>query len=811
MNADFVFEDDDGGGGGGDTLRKGKKLKTKKDAWSVANAVGDVARVRQAYNATSIDEKIEARRKSKRGGRGGGAGEEASGTDGRGAGARDDEDIAIKVNGDRIGGRGARGGDGGGRVNVKRQKPPASTDSSDDDSDDDEDDGDYREQHNIGADGGEEAEGGGGGDGSVRVVEQETLLHFESASGVRYDLRSFEDLELSKPLLRAVEQLGFSKPTPIQSAVVPLALAGRDIAASATTGSGKTAAYALPLLERLLHRSRKHPMIHVLVLVPTRELAVQVQSMMSTLGEFTDVRVALVVGGLSASVQMASLRSEPEVVIATPGRLIDHLHNARDFGLEDLSVLVLDEADRLLELGFKEELRELLRMCPRQRQTMLFSATMTDEVRRLADLSLTKPVRLAADPREAVPGKLKEEVVRIRNTGSGGGGAAEKEPTLLALCTRSFKSGTIIFTQTKQQAHRLKIVFGLAGLRAAELHGNLTQAMRLEALDAFRRGDAAFLIATNVAARGLDILGVRGVINFDAPRTLTEYLHRVGRTARAGRDGHSVTLVEERDRALLKLIVKRAGGKIQQRSVATGAVAEMRAKIDSFSDDIIAIHVEEREEKALRKAEMEATKAMNMVEHEAEIFSRPKKVWFQTEREKRAAAKAAKDAAENETVGGVANGVGGKQTKRAASDGGKDAANKKQKRPKSAEEEMDEADDARAYMRAKAIKAAANRLRGTGARSSTADREANRDAKVAQEKKRAAKTKAKLKANGVGAGHRGGSPLDSFFAKHGEAGIGLMGSRGEIAAAAADATIPPSSFPNRPKVKKKGNPKRGRR
>ena len=652
------------------------------------------------------------------------------------------------------------------------------------DEDEDEIDDDEEDLPGLDSEGDDGIDIGGEG-GDIGYIEES---YFETEAGVRYDFRSFDELELSKPLLRACKQLGYTKPTPIQSAVVPLAMAGRDLSASATTGSGKTAAYALPLLERLLHRSRRHPMIHVLILTPTRELAVQVQSMVSNLAEFTDIRSALVVGGMSAAVQMSNLRSEPEIVIATPGRLIDHLHNARNFGLEDLSVLVLDEADRLLELGFKDELKELLRLCPHQRQTLLFSATMTDEVQKLAELSLTKPVRLAADPRGSVPSNLREEVVRIRRTGD-----AEKEPTLLALCTRTFKTGTIIFTQTKQQAHRLKMIFGLANLRAAELHGNLTQGMRLEALESFRKGDASFLIATNVAARGLDILGVESVINFDAPRTLTEYLHRVGRTARAGRSGHSVTLVEERDRSLLKLIVKRAGGKIKQRSVAAAVVAEMRAKINAMSDDIVAIHVEEREEKALRKAEMEAAKAMNMVEHEQEIFSRPKKVWFQSTTEKQRTAKEAKQVVEDTAADG-------KSHPRRANGGA--AVKGAQKRKRTAEEEEDERMGAIVARRAKAIKSAANRIRGEGAKSRRAAKEANLDAKAAR---------AKQKRRVAGASSSSARADDLFAARSGEDSLALIGSRGNLSNAATDVPATATRAQMKAPVKKKKSARRYKR
>ncbi|KAL8258270.1 hypothetical protein R6Q59_030311 [Mikania micrantha] len=462
---------------------------------------------------------------------------------------------------------------------------------------------------------------------------------FAKADGVSFHASSFLDLHLSRPLLRACEALGYTKPTPIQAACIPLALTGRDICGSAITGSGKTAAFALPTLERLLFRPKHRPAIRVLILTPTRELAVQIHSMIGKLAQFvTDIRCCLVLGGLSVKAQEAALRSMPDIVVATPGRIIDHLRNSMSVDLDDLAVLILDEADRLLELGFEAEIRELVRLCPKRRQTMLFSATMTEQVDELIKLLLNKPLRLSADPTTKRPSTLTEEVVRIRRMREG-----NQEAVLLALCSKTFTSKVIIFSGTKQAAHRLKILFGLAGFKAAELHGNLTQAQRLDALELFRRQEVDFLIATNVAARGLDIIGVQTVINYECPRDLTSYVHRVGRTARAGREGYAVTFVTDNDRSLLKAIVKRAGSKLKSRIVAEQSITKWSQVIEQMEDQVASILREEREEMALRKAEMEADKAENMITHRDEIFSRPKRTWFVTEKEKKLVANAGKE------------------------------------------------------------------------------------------------------------------------------------------------------------------------
>ncbi|URE26332.1 hypothetical protein MUK42_36070 [Musa troglodytarum] len=509
---------------------------------------------------------------------------------------------------------------------------------------------------------------------------------FASHEGASFYANSFLELNLSRPLVRACEALGYQKPTPIQAACIPLALTGRDICGSAMTGSGKTAAFTLPVLERLLFRPKRILAIRVLILTPTRELAAQVHSMIEKLAQFTDIRCCLVVGGLStkvkklarfilalddthkytsatqqlstdigcimylstsysygfgnalfSQVQEAALRSMPDIVVATPGRIIDHLRNSLSVGLEDLAVLILDEADRLLELGFSAEIQELVRMCPKRRQTMLFSATMTEEVDKLVKLSLNKPVRLEADPSSKRPATLTEEFVRIRRARE-----INQEAVLLSLCSKTFTQKVIIFSGTKQAAHRLKIIFGLSGMKAAELHGNLTQAQRLDGLEQFRKQEVDFLIATDVAARGLDIVGVQTVINFACPRDYKSYLHRVGRTARAGREGYAVTFVTDDDRSLLKAIAKKAGSQLKNRIVAERSVAEWSKLVEQMEDQISTVLQEEREERALRKAEMEATKAENMIMHKEEIFSRPKRTWFATEKEKKALAKAAK-------------------------------------------------------------------------------------------------------------------------------------------------------------------------
>ena len=596
-----------------------------------------------------------------------------------------------------------------------------------------------------------------------------------TAKNTKFSASSFADLGLSRPLIRACDALGYSKPTPIQAACVPLGLTGRDICGSAITGSGKTAAFTLPLLERLLHRDKRISATYVLVLVPARELAVQVHSMIERLAQFTDIRAALVVGGLSLNAQAAALRTGPEIVVGTPGRVIDHLRNSQGFGLEDLATLVLDEADRLLEMGFKDEIHEIVKLAPAQRQTLLFSATMTEQVKDLIDLSLRHPVRLAADESATAPKALTQEVLRLKGKSS-----LKKEATLLALVSRSFKDSgrVIIFFSTKQKAHRAKILFGLADLPlAVELHGDMTQAARLQSLEDFRTGKAGFLLATDVAARGLDILGVETVINFDAPRNLTSYLHRVGRTARAGTSGRSITFVEDGDRPLLKEVVKKGKIDLLSRKVAPVAVNNWQAKIEGLEKDVIQIHIAEREEKELRKAEQEALKLQNMIDHRDEIYARPARTWFQSQREKDNVKLVAKKAAlgiMSDGAGGTggtwgaggANGANGKTPKEAKAVAKSQKRLEKKQAAREAEQREQRSGRGRALdeetqgmaKKVRFLKAKEQALRESGVSSSMAGRLAAASLSSGAAKKGKSKRKRELFDDGSGGGGDGPGP-----------------------------------------------------
>ncbi|CAL1708683.1 unnamed protein product [Somion occarium] len=345
---------------------------------------------------------------------------------------------------------------------------------------------------------------------------------------------SFKELGVIDPLLQALEQMSYKVPTPIQVETLPPAFEGRDIIGVAATGSGKTAAFAIPILQKLWDTPQG---LFACVLAPTRELAYQISQQFEALGSTIGVRCAVVVGGLDMQSQMVALAKKPHIVIATPGRLQDILENMKGFSLRNIKFLVLDEADRLLDLDFGPVIDKLLKILPTSRTTYLFSATMTTKVAKLQRASLSNPVRLQVSEKHQTVSTLLQYYVLVP--------LPQKDVYLVHLVNSLAHSSIIIFTRTVHDCQRLSIILRTLGFSAIPLHGQLSQSQRLGSLSKFKSGDRKILVATDVASRGLDLPSVDIVINYDVPSNSKDYIHRVGRTARAGRSGKSITMVTQ--------------------------------------------------------------------------------------------------------------------------------------------------------------------------------------------------------------------------------------------------------------------------
>ncbi|MCJ1335140.1 ribosomal RNA processing protein [Bachmanniomyces sp. S44760] len=369
----------------------------------------------------------------------------------------------------------------------------------------------------------------------ARMVEDETEVALKEASSASV---SFQTLGIIDQLCEACTALGYKSPTPIQTESIPLALQGRDLIALAETGSGKTAAFALPILQALMEKPQP---LFGLVMAPTRELAYQISQAFEALGSLISVRCAVIVGGMDMVPQAIALGKKPHIVVATPGRLLDHLENTKGFSLRNLKYLVMDEADRLLDLDFGPILDKILKVLPREnRHTYLFSATMTSKVESLQRASLSNPLRISISTNKY------QTVSTLLQSYSF---FPHKDKDLYLVHTLNDFSGqtAIIFTRTVNETQRLAILLRTLGFSAIPLHGQLSQSSRLGALGKFRARSRTILVATDVAARGLDIPSVDLVLNFDLPPDSKTYIHRVGRTARAGKSGHAINFVTQYD------------------------------------------------------------------------------------------------------------------------------------------------------------------------------------------------------------------------------------------------------------------------
>ncbi len=370
---------------------------------------------------------------------------------------------------------------------------------------------------------------------------------------------SFSNLSLAEPLARAVADMGYTSMTPIQEQAIPVVLQGRDVMGAAQTGTGKTAAFSLPLLQRLLKHENastspaRHP-VRALVLLPTRELADQVAQSIKAYAKHTQLRSAVVFGGMDMKPQTLELKAGVEVLVATPGRLLDHIE-AKNAVLNQVEYVVLDEADRMLDIGFLPDLQRILSYLPKQRTTLLFSATFSPEIKRLANSYLQDPVTIEVARSNATASTVEQHFYRVE--------ADDKRHALHQLLRQHSLSQAFVFVNSKLGCARLARSLERDGLKTAALHGDKSQDERLKALDAFKKGEVALLVCTDVAARGLDIKDVPAVFNFDIPFNAEDYVHRIGRTGRAGANGLAVSFVAGSDQRLVADIEKLVKQKIE--------------------------------------------------------------------------------------------------------------------------------------------------------------------------------------------------------------------------------------------------------
>lgn len=361
-------------------------------------------------------------------------------------------------------------------------------------------------------------------------------------------LNNFTTFTLGNPILRAIREQGYEHPTTIQQEAIPLVLAGKDLFGIAQTGTGKTAAFALPMLQMLTRKQRRQRQdIRALILTPTRELALQIHDSFTAYGKYLPLKTTVVLGGMSMSAQLRSLRQQPDFLVATPGRLLDlmrqgHIH------FQDIEFFVLDEADRMLDMGFIDDVRTLVRRLPSQRQTMLFSATISPEIARLAAFMLNQPVRIDVTPPEPVSDHITQKVLFVDHM--------QKDALLTSLLQQASVHRALVFARTKRRADDIARRLQHQGIAADSIHSDKSQRERLRALASFERGSIKVLVGTDVVARGIDVDGISHVVNYELPDNPEWYVHRIGRTARAGALGTALSFCDADDVVKLKSIEK---------------------------------------------------------------------------------------------------------------------------------------------------------------------------------------------------------------------------------------------------------------
>jgi ATP-dependent RNA helicase RhlE len=379
-------------------------------------------------------------------------------------------------------------------------------------------------------------------------------------------MNTFQSLGLSGQVLRGVVDAGYTTPTPIQTAAIPVALAGRDITGTAQTGTGKTASFVLPMLHRLASRpsGEKRRPVRALVVAPTRELALQVEAAVRTYGKYTGLRSAAVFGGVGMGPQLDAFQRGIDIVSATPGRLLDHLGRG-SLDLSQVEVLVLDEADRMFDMGFINDIRKIVTRLPKQRQTLLFSATMPPAIQQLAASIQQRPETVEVGQRRNPATSVTQYIYPVAET--------QKMDLLLHVLKTEAIENVLVFSRTKHRANRITKKLEQRGIAAAAIHSNRSQNQRQRALEDFKRGTVQVLVATDIAARGIDVDGISHVVNFDTPNQAEDYIHRIGRTGRADATGDAITFVSASEEDYLRQIEKHTGRRFE------------RSTYDAFSYD----------------------------------------------------------------------------------------------------------------------------------------------------------------------------------------------------------------------------------
>lgn len=478
------------------------------------------------------------------------------------------------------------------------------------------------------------------GEQTTTIEEEDALDNAENVDKFENEVYAknvtFSDFKLSKLIIKALAQIEFFHPTKVQEKVIPLILKGHDVLVNAETGSGKTACFLLPTLQKIITNRGTLTETKALVILPTRELALQCSEMLKSLANYLEITYVSICGGMSVDNQITQLKTNPDIIIATPGRLIDVIYNYSSVYIEHINIIVLDEADKLLELGFKDAIMEILELIKnnKNRQTLLFSATLNAKIIDLGKDALKSPIKIKL-AQSAILSNLKQSICRMNFKEDGENDFEKRMAYLINILKLSNKSRTIIFFNTKKDCHKAYIILNKAGLSCSELHSNIHQSERLKSLDNFQKGKVKFLLATDIAGRGIDINKVRCVINFQMPLLADRYIHRIGRTARKGYIGEAITICDEKDRSALKKITRKEKFICQNIKIDNPHIKKVYKDILADKDFVDAKMKEDEADKELELAEKDVEKTINMKMYNDQIKNKPKKKWFENKKTKK--------------------------------------------------------------------------------------------------------------------------------------------------------------------------------